>query len=264
MKINASQHITVRITGGVIVFVAACPATTLTFIGASCQASAIPGSDYLTSFSLTVNKGEKVVVALSSYTRMGKSVADRNLHLVYELTWEGDLLKVDLEEIFVPKPGRLYQIDQRKDMTVHAGQQKFVAFASPPCDLTRKEFLNASYRIIPDANMLCKFIAGDIELTELESGAGESEVTILKRQVEIFDKELTSETAKHSKTREALARAHAAASDAHQKFERSDSLLKGIVEILTGRRWWKFRQIKELLVDYMPPKQPGFDWSMGK
>lgn len=147
--------------------------TEMQFIGASCEASARPGHDHLTSITLAPKKGEKAVVALITTCNYSKQPTIIVSSLI-GLRWDGDKLFVDKDEDFVSPSGRLGQVHSSgTSLVVTTRGQRF--HCSISCRWTQAERDELSsvvgVRIVDDANLLCRYLVDQASFEQLEVAA---------------------------------------------------------------------------------------------
>ncbi len=173
MKVSDTLNVQVDNGGALVSVVQTRGHARMAFIGASCNASALPGSNHIKSVSIAPKKGNKAVVALYIYHEVNKqSQSTRQFFVLY---WQGEKLVVDLDTEFVPGSERLCQLDNENHILVTTRGQRFVA-VFPHClgkehtNKWKQEFIDKGCRLV-EPETLCRYIVGDISFEDLEAVA---------------------------------------------------------------------------------------------
>lgn len=183
--------------------------TTLAFLGASCPASAIPGNDGLSSITLSPNKGEEAVVALTTYTRYGGKNPDISAGGLIRLRWEGDKLFVDTDKLFISLADRLGQVvpNGRILLVRTQGQMFGLSIAEPQYrDKYERVLLMTGddLRIVHDANLLCRYLVGRATFEELEAVAVEDYRTADEKRIAELEEVVRAEKERTARVQESL------------------------------------------------------------
>ncbi|MBI1999554.1 MAG: hypothetical protein HYS74_02835 [Parcubacteria group bacterium] len=194
---EASRCLSVAVEEGVAVFsTGKMPDSEMTFIGASCQASAPPFTRELQSLQIKVPPGEKALVALavrflSSSGWKGKGTYQTKLYLI-PTTWrekpgsEKEVLVVEMDKVFIPPSDRLIQLMSTYELVVTTEGQRFVVsrqwYAADAKE--RGEALREQgFRVVEDPNILLRFALGMASFEDLEAAASLDKRSQLERSL---------------------------------------------------------------------------------
>lgn len=186
MKIN--EAISISVKDNVVVLVAKGDYA-LMYFGSSCPASVHPGVEANTvSFDVSPDsKGEVVAVRISSWqfnSRQGEMSSSGFLLWIMKESEKTEPW-VELKETFVPKPGRLGQVLPEYGVSVRIGDEFFLS----PVYMSDEEIatLKHEYRMVSvdDATLLCRFLAGKADASEVTAKA-----EALMRTLSLLEEEL--------------------------------------------------------------------------
>jgi len=134
------------------------------FLGASCDASVKPNNEALNSFTLFPTPGKPALVALAVVNK-DKHPDEWTRAYFLDITWrEGSLPWVDLDEAWIPSRATKGQALEW-GITVQIGK---VTYSSDFHDEKRQ---SATLRLVPDGNLLCRFLIGDATSAEVQAAA---------------------------------------------------------------------------------------------
>ncbi len=175
---KASLYLSVRTENEVAVIYSSRAGTTrMDFFGASCRASVRPMTRYLDSITISPEKGKDGVVAFSVEHYAEQKQGDYlKTTLFAPITWNGDKVQVNLDAPFVPHPDRLAQIECRDALVVTTKDQVFACrmpsvLGDKDTAKEKEALIKKGYRLVDDANLLCRFLVEQATLGDLEAAA---------------------------------------------------------------------------------------------
>jgi len=170
----------VTIKDGVAVLSGINGITKITFLGASCTSSVKPGECSLDCVTLLPLKNVDAVVALTTiYGSNSKGSSSVHSGGLVKLVWRDEKLFIDMDDVFMSPTDRLGQVvEQSGDIFVTTNGQMFGTCRDQwgSYDLrswTNKKdaYVKKGIRIVDDASLICRYLAGQATLAELEAAA---------------------------------------------------------------------------------------------
>lgn len=163
---------------GVVVISCLNSNTKIHFVGASCLASVMPDSHCLESVTLSPEKDQKAVVALTTTCQYAKSPTLFSGGIL-ELCWKDGKLFVNCDKDFVSPADRLGQVLVGPgEMLVSTRGQVFSTCGNKwgqggekYYEQEKADYRAKGTRIVPDANLLCRYLVGRATFEELEAVA---------------------------------------------------------------------------------------------
>ena len=183
------------------------PGMSINFVGASCPASVVPGTDGSSKIQFSPVRGREDVAALVVVHNDGRRGCLKTAGFV-RFRWAREKVEVDLG-IFVSKMG-LVQVMPNGDLLVTTHGQKFGTCHSRydgrgECFKTKKEFfLKAGCRIVDDPDLLCRYLIGHATFGELEAVASKDLHTAEQIQIAGLEERVDRISREWFKTRELL------------------------------------------------------------
>lgn len=147
----------------------------ITCMGASCPASVGAMTGGLTSFTIVPQKGKNGVVAIRLFRESaGRYEPDEDLFFLLPVTYDEKPF-VDRKNPLIPSADHLAQLT-RDGLFVTAGDQKFAALntayhKSSSVAEIKMAWAKQGIRIVPDANLLCRFLVDEATLEQVEAAA---------------------------------------------------------------------------------------------
>lgn len=147
----------------------------ITCMGTSCPASVGAMTGGLTSFTVVPQKGKRGVVAIRLFRESaGRYEPDEDLFFLLPVEYDTQPF-VDRKNPLIPSADRLAQLT-RDGLFVTAGDQKFAALntayhKSSSAAEIKMAWAKQGIRIVPDANLLCRFLVDEATLEQVEATA---------------------------------------------------------------------------------------------
>ena len=174
---NPNAIISAEVSGKVITIVGAFSGTRITFLGGSCPASVKPGQ---TADSISLSPGDKeevVAIRTTSIERHGKNPSCNYDHFILPIVPKNGEPWIICDKTFVPKRDRIGQIVPDLGLTVRIGDEFFLSpiLLNPYYKGEAREDACRGYRMlsVDGANLLCRFMAGQVEADEVKKAATE-------------------------------------------------------------------------------------------
>jgi len=179
---NAGNCLNVKSLNGVAVVSVPNELFRLHFVGATCTASARPGTGGHNSISLAKASEDEAIVALViTHRSPQKFVNDIRDGVILRLSWKNGLVTVHKDEDFVSPADRLAQVDgETYELQVTTHGQMFSLCRNVWGNDIDRSFLNKrqayrnkGLRIVDDANLLCRYVINQASFEELEAAASD-------------------------------------------------------------------------------------------
>lgn len=179
MNTNANNWITVITERNRLLLLANSDVSEMWFMSASCQASALERTNGH-SFSLLPDKNKKGVVAVKiRYQRPGKSGQCGWLYYLLPLAYSQEPFAElnTLRHPFLPSVDNCLAQLCETGLFVTVGEKRFVApdfgalISEQAKNTTAAWAEQRGIRIVPDANLLCRFLVGGATLEQVEAAA---------------------------------------------------------------------------------------------
>ena len=196
---NANAIISAEVSGKVITLVGAISGTSIMFLGASCPASVKPGQ---TADSISLSPGDKEEVVAIRTVRTdhrGKYPTSDYDHFILPIIQKDQSGPwIQLGKAFVPKQDHVGQIVPDLGLTVRIGDEFFLSpiLLNPYYGVIEHDKACQGYRklSVDDANLLCRFMAGQVETDEVKAAAAELvmqtvDVPIMKARIAELEKD---------------------------------------------------------------------------
>ncbi|MEN9614091.1 MAG: hypothetical protein RLZZ347_398 [Candidatus Parcubacteria bacterium] len=182
------------------------------FLGSSCASSVLPGTATeaptlcgLSSFTIQVEKEKPAVIALVTDVRQcaGKRVTHRVDASLIPVCWNNGMLEVKHQIPFVSKIDCLGQIIS-DDLTVVVGAKRFstchkTMFGDDSTRQKMQRLQAEGYAIVPDGNLLCRFLVGEATLDEVEKAVTVKPVDVAELENQLALSALEVETLRAEK-----------------------------------------------------------------